>query len=117
MNALASQSTVPFACSSNGAIRPLARISQVANHFQIHPNTLRNAVARGALRCYTLDSGHRRFQLDEVERWLGRGHHEQEKGGEGVSTSQPVKIAKVIRVSSYAQSVKQGNSETSSRNA
>lgn len=93
----------------------LLSIGEASERFNVHRNTLRHNASAGKLKVFTLPSGHRRFAVDDLMSWLGR--NEQEKGegdNKGASTSQPVKIAKVIRVSSYAQSVKQGNAETSS---
>ena len=94
----------------------LLSIGEASERYNLHPNTLRSNAASGKLKVFTLPSGHRRFAEDDLMTFLGRGYEQGKGEGEnkGASTSQPVKIMKVIRVSSYSQSVRQGNSETSS---
>jgi hypothetical protein len=92
----------------------LLSIGEASERFNVHPNTLRHNAAAGKLKVFTLPSGHRRFAESDLLAWLGYEQGNGEGENKGASTSQPVKIAKVIRVSSYAQSVKQGNAETSS---
>ena len=85
----------------------LLRIGEVCSRFNLHPNTVRRACNNGELAAYVLPSGHRRFALSDVFKWLGIETGDLNGGQAGVP------VALVARVSSRGQATARGNSDAS----
>lgn len=77
-------------------------IGDVSTQYRVHPNTIRKASDRGALKCYRLNGlSHRRFKTSDVEEWLGVETEGPE--AEKVSADGSLPVALVARVSGGAQ--------------
>lgn len=50
--------------------RKIFSISKAAKYLNVHPLTLRNWVAKGAMRSFRTPGGHRRFELQELNKFI-----------------------------------------------
>ena len=82
-------------------------VGQVAQRFDVHPNTIRKHADSGTLRTYRINGGHRRFSEDDVLTWLGLSVERTDETGVAPSAN-TTPLALVARVSSDKQSRKSG---------
>ena len=82
--------------------RSFLSVGQVAQRFDVHPNTVRKHADSGTLRTYRINGGHRRFSEDDVLTWLGLSVERTDETGTHPSAN-TVPLALVARVSSDKQ--------------
>ena len=92
----------------------LLKMREVVALANCHPNTIRRATESGALVCYRLPSGARRFSNSSVRRWLGENTDSVVDDGQVKQGRCSIPIAAVIRVSSSKQAAVKGESDKSS---
>jgi len=90
---------------------PLLKMRDVCKRFNLHPNTVRKAADSQTLSAFILPSGHRRFSIEAIERWLNVA---VETGNDnGANASGTIPVALVARVSSSKQAAARGESTES----